>query len=202
MCPRIRSEPHLRELATSSSEPPRATHFVMSPESRPAIQQRAQSEILMNKITQLAAAFAALQAAQGMAPPTIAPVTTSTITQNPIDANTTQTAANHEQPQGTGDERHAGRGEEPHPQDQRQQPPIPEAGQPSSLVPLAEKKYFAMMQDENDLQASVKLDQMNQRIMPFEALLQAATASMETMSDRASTAGRSRTSDKERNEEM
>ena len=59
-----------------------------------------------------------------------------------------------------------------------------------------------MMQGENDLQASAKLDQMNWRILELEAMLQAATASIETMSDRASTAGKSRKSDKDRNEAM
>ena len=59
-----------------------------------------------------------------------------------------------------------------------------------------------MMQGENDLQASAKLDQMNRRILELEAMLQAAAASIETMSDRASTEGKNRKSDKDRNEEM
>ena len=155
----------------------------MSPEMRPVIQQQAQSEILMNEIKRLATAFSTFQTAQEAAPPTIAPVTTSTIMQNPTAANTqipiaasaTPTVAAHEQPQGAGGERRTGQGEEPHPQDQHQRPPLPEAGQPTSHAPLAGKKDFAVMQDENDQQASMKLDQMNQRIMQLEALLQGAT---------------------------
>ena len=104
----------------------------------------------MNKLTQLPTAV------QGLAPQpqTIALVMTSTVTQTPTAANTqvpiaanaTQTVAAHEQTQGNGGERHAGQGEEPHPQDQHQRPSLPEAGQPTSHVPLAGRKDFEVMQ--------------------------------------------------------
>ena len=169
----------------------------MSPDTKPVIQQQAQQEVLMNKLAQLVTAI------RGMAPLVIA---TSTAMQTPAAANTTQTAANRDRPQGAEAEPRAGRSEELRPPDRPQlatvQSQVSAAEQPSPPIPVAERKDFATMQSENDLQASAKLDKMNRRILELETMLQAATASIETMSDRASTAGKSRKSDKDRNDEM